>query len=105
MATQATPAPVILADLCGENSDLKNDAIFLNSLGTLLSTAETSKQFLPFLNKFKRNYIVVRRAVKKHIHIPKKKIDGEADTAVDGDEIDDGDDSDDVPNLFENLFE
>ena len=53
------------------------------------------------------NYIVARRAVKKRIRYSKEKdrTDGEADTAVDGGDIGDGDEIDDVPNLFENLFE
>ena len=41
-ANQTLQAPVILVDLCEENNDIKNDAMFLDTLGTLLSTTQTS---------------------------------------------------------------
>ena len=51
---------MILADLWEENSDLKGDAMFLDSLVTLLSAVQTSNNLLPFLNTFKRNTFLIR---------------------------------------------
>ena len=70
-----------MVDLCEENSDPKNDAMFLDSLGTLLSTAQT----------FKQNYIVALSAIKTQIQQEKEKNDSNDDTNVD-DVNDDGHD-------------
>ena len=52
----STASSCNFADLCelGGNLPLKIDAAFLDSLGTLLPTAETSNKFLLLLNNFKR---------------------------------------------------
>ena len=44
-ATKAIPTPIMLADLCEDDSDLHKDAVFLDQLGKLLSDAETTKKF------------------------------------------------------------
>ena len=97
-------APVILADFCEGNPELKKDAAFLDTLGTMLTNSETSKQFLPFLNNFKRNYIAARRSVRKRIQHSKEKNSEGNDVLVN--ELDgENDENDvDVANLFENLF-
>ena len=71
--TKNPQAPVILADQCKENSDLKNVVMFLDSLGILSSTAKTSNHLLPFLSTFKRNYIIARRASSKQIQLAKEE--------------------------------
>ena len=48
-ATKTPQAHVILADLCEENSDPKGDAMFLDSLGKLLSAPLISIIYLLFL--------------------------------------------------------
>ena len=67
------PAPVILADLYKGNPELKKDAAFPDTVGTMLANSKTSKQFLPFLNDFKRNYIAARRSLKSGYNIQKGK--------------------------------
>ena len=67
------PTPVILAGLCEGNPESKKDAAFVDTLGTMLANSEISKQFLPFLNNFKRNYIAARRSVKSVYNIQKGK--------------------------------
>ena len=64
-ATKTPQAPVILADLCEENCDLKGDAMFLGCLGT--SATQTSNHLLHFLDTFKRNYVVARKAIREQI--------------------------------------
>ena len=98
---------MILADLCQGNPELKKDAAFLDTLGTMLANSETSKQFLSFLNNFKRNYIAARRSVKKRIQYSKGKNSEEKqnDVLVNETEVENYENDFDVPNLFENLFE
>ena len=98
---------MILADLCQGNPELKKDATFLDTLGTMLANSETSKQFLPFLNNFKRNYIAARRSVKKRIQCSKGRNseEKENDVLVNETEVENYENDFDVPNLFENLFE
>ena len=55
-----SPVPIYLGNLCEENSDIKKDAVFVDNLGKILSNAETSDKFLPFINIFKRSYIAAR---------------------------------------------
>ena len=98
-------APVILADLCEGNLELKKDAAFFDTLGTMVANSETSKQFLPFLNNFKRNYIAARRSVKKRIQHSKGKNSEEDDVLVNETDVENDENGVDVPNLFENLFE
>ena len=96
---------MILADLCQGNPELKKDAAFLDTLGTTLANSETSKQFLPFLNNFKRNYIAARRSVKKRIQYSKGKNSEENGVLVNEPEFENDENDVDVPNLFENVFE
>ena len=79
---------MILADLCEKNSDLKGDAMFLNSLGTLLSAAQTSNHLLPFFNTFKQNYVAQRKAIKERIQQEKDKNNSNYDTNVDDTNLD-----------------
>lgn len=95
-----TAAPVLLASVIKDNPELEKDATFLDNLGTLLSTSDTSDKFMPFMNSFKRNYIVARRAIKKRILSSNEK-EVACEDNVDPSE---GDDTDDFPNLFDNLF-
>ena len=57
-----------------DNPELEKDAIFLDNLGTLLSTSDTSDKFIPFMSNFKRNYIAARRAIKKRMLCSKEKV-------------------------------
>ena len=41
-ANETSQTPVILVDLSEENTDLKNDTMFLDSYGRLLSSPQTS---------------------------------------------------------------
>ena len=41
-ANETSQAPVILVDLSEENTDLKNDTMFLDSYGRLFSSPQTS---------------------------------------------------------------
>ena len=66
-ATKAIPAPIILVDLCEDNSNLHKDAVFLDQLGKFLSDAKTTKNFRLHQTSFKRNYITARRSVKKYL--------------------------------------
>ena len=79
---------MILADLYEENSDLKGDAMFFNSLGTLLSAAQTSNHLLPFLNTFKQNYVAACKAIKERIQQEKEKNNSNYDTNVDDTNLD-----------------
>ena len=69
-----TVTPVLLASIVKDNTELEKDAIFLDNLVTLLSTSHTSDKFIPFMNKFKWNYIAALRAVKKRILCSKEKV-------------------------------
>ena len=69
-----TAAPVLLASIVKDNPELEKDAIFIDNLVTLLFTSHTSDKFIPFMNKFKWNYIAGRRAVKKRILCSKEKV-------------------------------
>ena len=95
-----TVAPVLLASIVKDNPELEKDAIFLNNLGTLLSTSDTSDKFIPFMNNFKWNYIAARRAIKKRILCWKEKLV----ICEEGDPSDVKDDIDNFANLLENLF-
>ena len=95
------PAPVIFADLCEGNPELKKDAVFLTSLGTIFANSETSKQFLPFLNNFTSNYIAARKSVKKRIQHSKRENSKENNVLVNEPDVEN---DVDVPNLFENLL-
>ena len=44
-AAKAIVAPVTLVDLCQDDSDLHEDAVFLDQLGEFLSDAGTAKTF------------------------------------------------------------
>ena len=96
---------MILANFCEGDPELKKDAAFLDTLGAMLANSETSKQFLPFLNNFKRNYIATRRSVKKRIQHSKGKNSEENDVLVNEPDVENDENDVDVPNLFENLFE
>ena len=98
------PAPVIFADLCERNPELKKDAVFLNTLCTIFANSETSKQFLPFLNNFTCNYIAARKSVKKRIQRSKGKNSKENDVLVHEPGVENDENNVDVPNLFENLL-
>ena len=67
-----TAAPVLLASIVKDNPELKKDAIFLDNLGILLSTSDTSDKFIPFMNHFKRDYIAARRAIKTYNLLKRK---------------------------------
>ena len=95
-----TVAPVLLASIVKDNPELEKDAIFLDNLGTLLSTSDTSDKFVPFMNNFKRNYIAARRAIKKRILCSKEKVVA----CEEGDPSDVEDDIDNFANLFDNVF-
>ena len=69
-----TVASVLLASIVKDNREPEKDAIFLDNLGTRLSTSDTSDKFIPFMNNFKRNYIAARRAIKKRILCSKEKV-------------------------------
>ena len=96
---------MILANFCEGDPELKKDAAFLYTLGAMLANSETSKQFYPFLNNFKRNYIATRRSVKKRIQHSKGKNNEENDVLVNEPDAENDENDVDVPNLFENLFE
>ena len=55
-----TVAPVLLVSIIKDKPDLEKNAIFLDNLGTPLSTSDTSGEIIPFMNNFKRNYIAAR---------------------------------------------
>ena len=44
-AAKAIVAPITLVDLCQDDSDLHEDAVFLDQLGEFLSDAGTAKTF------------------------------------------------------------
>ena len=92
------PAPMILTDFCEGNPELKKDAAFLDTLGTMLANSETSKQFLPFLNNFKRNYIAARRSVKKRIQHSKGKNSEENDVLINEPDVENDENDVDVLN-------
>ena len=88
-ATKKPLVPVILADLWEENSDLKGDVIFLDSLRSLLSALQTSNHLFPFLNTFKRNCVVARRAIfQERIQQEKEKNNSNDDMNVDDANLD-----------------
>ena len=68
-----TVAPVLLASIVKENSELGKDAISLDNLGTLFSPSDTSDKFIAFMNNFKRNYIAARGEIKNAYFVRKKK--------------------------------
>ena len=109
-ATKAIPAPIMLADLCEDDSDLHKDAVFLDQLGKLLSDAETTKNFRPHLTSFKRNYITARRSVKKRIQRSREgnQLTENNDNQGEAEEVEEHNQNmaeEDYPNLFENLFD
>ena len=65
--SSSSSVPILLADSCPEDSELKKDASFLDDIGKWLLTAETSIHFLPFMSNFKKNYVAARRIVEKRI--------------------------------------
>ena len=88
-ATKKPLAPVILAELWGENSDLKGDVIFLDSLGSLLSAFQTSNHLFPFPNTFKQNRVVARRSIfQERIQQEKEKNNSNDDMNVDDANLD-----------------
>ena len=101
-ADKAPPAPIMLAELCEAGSDLHNDAVFFDQLGKLLSGAETTTTFRPFLNNFKRNYITARHSLKRRIQGSKER-----NKESNEDEVKEEEDlpEEDLPNLFDNLFD
>ena len=52
--SSSSSVPILLADSCPEDSELKKDASFLDDIGKWLLTAETSIHFLPFMNNFQK---------------------------------------------------
>ena len=100
-ADKAPPAPIMLAELCEAGSDLHNDAVFLDQLGKLLSGAATTTTFHPFLNNFKRNYITARHSLKRRIQRSKER-----NKESNEDKVQEEEDlpKEDLPNLFDNLF-
>ena len=79
-ATKTPQAHVILADLCEENSDPKGDAMFLDSLGKLLSAPLISIIYLLFLIRSNEIDDVTRRAIKGRIQQEKEKSNSNNDT-------------------------
>ena len=109
-ATKAIPAPIILVDLCEDNSNLHKDAVFLDQLGKFLSDAKTKKKFRLHQTSFKRNYITARHTVKNRL----LQCSGEGnqlkennDNQGEAEEVEEHNQNmakEDCPNLFENLF-
>ena len=95
---------MIFADLCERNPELKKDAVFLNTLCTIFANSQTSKQFLPFLNNFTRNYIAARKSVKKPMQHSKGKNSKENDVLVNELGVENDENNVDVPNVFESLL-
>ena len=81
--SSSSSVPILLADSCPEDSELKKDASFLDDIGKWLLTAETSIHFLPFMSNFKKNYVAARRIVKKRILRCKEQENAEEETADD----------------------
>ena len=101
-ADKAPPAPITLAELCEAGSDLHNDAVFLDQLGKLLSGAAATTTLHPFLNNFERNYITARHSLKRRIQRSKER-----NKESNEDEVQKEEDlpKQDLPNLFDNLFD
>ena len=78
--SSSSSVPILLADSCPEDSELKKDASFLDDIGKWLLTAETSIHFLPFMSNFKKNYVAARRIVKKRILRCKEQVEIYAST-------------------------
>ena len=54
-----------------ENEDLKKGSKYVVELGLLLQKVETSTKLTPPVNTIKKQYIVARRNIKKHIQMEK----------------------------------
>ena len=78
--SSSSSVPILLADSCPEDSELKKDVSFLDDIGKWLLTAETSIHFLPFMSYFKKNYVAARRIVKKRILRCKEQVEIYAST-------------------------
>lgn len=59
-----------LAPIC-ENEDLKKGSKYVVELGLLLQKAETSTKLTPPVTTIKKQYIVARRNINKHIQMEK----------------------------------
>ena len=106
---KAIPAPIILTNLCEDESDLHKVAVFLDQFGKLLSDAETTKHFRPYLTSFNQNYITVRRSVKKRIQRSREanQLTDNNGKQGEADEVEHNQNmaEDDYPNLFEDLLD
>ena len=103
--SSSSSVPILLADSCPEDSELKKDASFLDDLGKWILTAETSIHFLPFMNNFKKNYVAARRSVKKRILRSKEQAEIYASSETVEEETADDLEEGDISNIFEKLFE
>ena len=88
----SSSVPILLADSCPEDSELKKDASFFDD-------------FFPFINNFKTNHVAARRSVNKRILRSKEqaKIHASSETA----EEETADDlvEEEISNRFEKLSE
>ena len=86
---------------------MRKDTVFFDKLGKILGNAELSTQFIPYLTKFKQNYITSRRAIKRRTeNMVNSILDLEAgeDEQLEN-EVKHCDENDSIRNSFEDLFQ
>ena len=103
--SSSSSVPILLADSCPEDSELKKDASFLDHLGKWLLTAKTQIHFLQFMNNFKKSYVAKRRSVKKRILRRKEEAEIYASSETAREETADDLEEGNISNIFEKLFE
>ena len=72
--SSSSSVPILFADSCPKDSELKKDASFLDDLGKWLLTTKTSIHFLPFMNNSKKIMLPQEGALRKDLLKAKSKL-------------------------------